>query len=57
VTGHSSNGVGRRGVAGNVRQECPPMISRLTSLARIALSVVVLAAVALAGQAGLRWIP
>jgi len=57
VTGHSSSGVGRRGVAGNVRQECPPMISRLTSLARIALSVVVLAAVALAGQAGLRWIP
>jgi hypothetical protein len=33
------------------------MISRVTSLARIALSVLVLAAVALAGQAGLRWIP
>jgi hypothetical protein len=32
------------------------MISRLTSLGRIALSVVVLAAMALAGQAGLRWI-
>ena len=31
------------------------MINRLTTLARIALSVVVLAAVALAGQAGLRW--
>ena len=33
------------------------MISRVTSLARIALSILVLAAVALAGQAGLRWIP
>jgi hypothetical protein len=33
------------------------MISRLTSLVRIALSVVLLSAVALAGQAGLRWIP
>ena len=32
------------------------MISRLVSLARVALSVAVLAAVALAGQAGLRWI-
>ena len=33
------------------------MISRVTSLAPIALSILVLAAVALAGQAGLRWIP
>jgi len=32
------------------------MISRIMSLARVALSVAVLAAVALAGQEGLRWI-
>jgi hypothetical protein len=31
------------------------MISRLKSLTRIAFSLAVLAAVALAGQAGLRW--
>ena len=32
------------------------MISRLVSLARAALSVAVVAAAALAGQEGLRWI-
>jgi hypothetical protein len=33
------------------------MISRLRSVARIVLSIVVVAAVALAGQAGQRWMP
>jgi hypothetical protein len=32
------------------------MINRLVSVTRIAVSLAVLAAVALAGQAGLRWI-